>query len=140
MKKNITNFIITIIIAIILSMFLPWWSVMVAAFATGLFFSLKRFYVFLIPFLAITIFWIALATGVLCLITFQIGERIVAPHLKYEGGLALGRKNTMFVMWLALTFVSPIAALSPIFYILWQNIYNSWQLWQKDRKSKSCRS
>ncbi|MFT5747631.1 MAG: BASS family bile acid:Na+ symporter [Saprospiraceae bacterium] len=81
-----------------------------------------------------TIFWIAMATGVLCILNFQIGERIVSKELKYEGGLALGRKNTMFILWLALTFVSPIAALSPIFYILWQNLYNSFQLWQKGRR------
>lgn len=80
------------------------------------------------------ILWIALAAGGLCLINFQVGERMVAPNLKYEGGLALGRKNTMFTIWLALTFVSPLAALSPIFYIFWQNLYNSWQLWQKDRR------
>tara|TARA_R110002096_G_C14624120_1_gene724324 strand:+ start:2519 stop:2872 length:354 start_codon:yes stop_codon:yes gene_type:complete len=58
MKKNSIHFIITIIFAIALSLFLPWWSIMVAAFASGLFFSLKRFYVFLIPFLAVTLFWI----------------------------------------------------------------------------------
>ena len=79
----------------------------------------------------LTIFWIALATGGLCLLNFQVGERIGLPALQYEGGLALGRKNTMFILWVALTFISPIAALSPIFYILWQNLYNSWQLWQK---------
>lgn len=79
---------------------------------------------------------IAIGTGVLCLVNFQIGERIVSPSLKYEGGLALGRKNTMFVLWLALTFVSPIAALSPIFYILWQNLYNSFQLWEKERRER----
>ena len=58
MNKNIINFILTIVLAIFLSLFLPWWSIMVAAFASSLFFSLKRFYVFLIPFLAIALFWI----------------------------------------------------------------------------------
>lgn len=59
MKKNSTHFIITIILAIVLSLFLPWWSIMIAAFTSGLFFSLKHFYVFLIPFLAIALFWVA---------------------------------------------------------------------------------
>lgn len=81
-----------------------------------------------------TIIWIAVATGLLCIVNFQVGERIVSRDLKYEGGLALGRKNTMFILWLALTFVSPIAALSPIFYILWQNIYNSIQLWLQEKQ------
>ena len=58
MKKNSINFIATIIIALILSQFMPWWSVMVAAFVSSLFFSLKHLSVFLIPFLAIAFFWI----------------------------------------------------------------------------------
>ncbi len=58
MKKNIINFIATIILALILSQFLPWWSIMLAAFFTSLFFSLKRGAVFLIPFLAIALLWI----------------------------------------------------------------------------------
>jgi hypothetical protein len=61
MTKNIINFIATIIIALILSQFLPWWSVMVAAFATSLFFNLKGAWVFVIPFLAITLFWMVYA-------------------------------------------------------------------------------
>jgi len=55
--KPFLNFIVTIVVALILSQFLPWWSVMVAGFVTGLFFSLKRFAVFYIPFLAIFLFW-----------------------------------------------------------------------------------
>jgi hypothetical protein len=61
MTKNIINFIATIVIALILSQFLPWWSIMVAAFATSLFFNLKGASVFLVPFLAITLFWMVYA-------------------------------------------------------------------------------
>jgi len=61
MSKNIINFIATIIIAIILSQFLPWWSVMVASFATSLFIGLKRIAVFVVPFLAIMFYWIVYA-------------------------------------------------------------------------------
>ncbi|MCF7559660.1 hypothetical protein L3X39_03350 [Sabulilitoribacter multivorans] len=57
MRKNIVNFIATIIIAVILSQFLPWWSVMLASFITGLFLSLKRVAVLFVPFLAIAVFW-----------------------------------------------------------------------------------
>nr|WP_321222767.1 hypothetical protein [uncultured Psychroserpens sp.] len=56
-KKNIINFVVTIIIALILSQFLPWWSVMVAGFVSALFFSLKKAAVFFIPFFAIFCFW-----------------------------------------------------------------------------------
>ena len=61
MNKNIINFIATIIIAIILSQFLPWWSIMLAAFITGVSINLKQKAVFFIPFMAITIFWIVYA-------------------------------------------------------------------------------
>ena len=59
MNKNIINFIATIIFAIILSMVLPWWSVMVAAFISALLFSLKKTAVFVVPFLAIAFLWLA---------------------------------------------------------------------------------
>lgn len=57
MKKNIVNFIATILIALILSQFLPWWSVMVASFITGLLINLKHSAVFFVPFLAIALLW-----------------------------------------------------------------------------------
>ncbi len=61
MNKNLINFIATIVIALILSQFLLWWSVMVAGFTTSLFFSLKKSKVFFIPFLAIALFWMVYA-------------------------------------------------------------------------------
>ncbi len=61
MNKNSINFVATLVLALILSLFLPWWSVMLAAFLTGLFISLKKSAVFLIPFLAIACFWMVYA-------------------------------------------------------------------------------
>ena len=58
MKANTTNFRVTIVLAIILSLFLPWWSVMVAALASAIFVPLKRAAVFFAPFLAILLFWV----------------------------------------------------------------------------------
>lgn len=58
MSKNIINFTATIILAILLSIFLPWWSVMTAALTTALFVPLKKAAVFFVPFLAILLFWI----------------------------------------------------------------------------------
>ncbi|WP_298901613.1 hypothetical protein [uncultured Psychroserpens sp.] len=56
-KEHIINFIVTILLAFILSQFLPWWSIMVAGFVSALFFSLKKLAVFVVPFLAILLFW-----------------------------------------------------------------------------------
>ena len=61
MKKNSINFIATIIIALVLSQFLPWWSVMIASFLTSLLISLKRSAVFFVPFLAIALLWMVQA-------------------------------------------------------------------------------
>ena len=57
MRTNTTNFIITFFLAIILSLFLPWWSVMIAALLSGTLIPLKKTAVFFIPFLAILLFW-----------------------------------------------------------------------------------
>jgi len=57
MNKTIINFIATIVLAYVLSLVLPWWSVMTAALATALFIPLKRTAVFFVPFFAIVLFW-----------------------------------------------------------------------------------
>lgn len=57
MRKNSINFIITIVLAVILSQFLPWWSVMIAGFVSAVLIPLKKASVFFIPFVAILIFW-----------------------------------------------------------------------------------
>ncbi|GGG35994.1 hypothetical protein [Bizionia arctica] len=76
MTKNIINFIATIIIALILSQFLPWWSIMVAAFATSLFISLKRASVFVVPFLAISLFWMVHAFWLSSANDFILAQKI----------------------------------------------------------------
>ena len=58
MNKNIINFTATIVLALVLSLFLPWWSVMTAALTTALFIPLKKVAVFFVPFIAILLFWI----------------------------------------------------------------------------------
>ena len=58
MNRKLLNFVATIILAYILSLFMPWWSVMLAAFITSIFISLKKAAVFFMPFLAVTLLWI----------------------------------------------------------------------------------
>ncbi|MEJ2112456.1 MAG: hypothetical protein P8X62_01685 [Flavobacteriaceae bacterium] len=57
MKRSILNFIVTIFLALVLSEILPWWSIMIAAFATALFIPLKHSAVFFMPFSAIALLW-----------------------------------------------------------------------------------
>lgn len=57
MSNKTTNFLGTILLAVVFSFFMPWWSVMVAAFLTGLLVPLKKASVFVVPFLAILVYW-----------------------------------------------------------------------------------
>ena len=57
MKIKILNFIATLVLAVVFSFFLPWWSAMLAAFITAVVFSLKHAAVFFTPFLAVFVFW-----------------------------------------------------------------------------------
>lgn len=77
---------------------------------------------------------IAVCIGGLCILQFQLGARLGRPHFGIETSMALGRKNTMFALWIALTFIDPIVALGPICYIFWQNAYNSWQIYEVERR------
>jgi hypothetical protein len=58
MNRTLTNFIATLIIAFILSLFLPWWSIMLAAFLTAFLMPLKKAAVFIVPFLSVALLWI----------------------------------------------------------------------------------
>ncbi len=71
---------------------------------------------------------IFILTTVLCILLFQLGERLAPMDLALSAGLSLGRKNTMFSFWLAITFLEPVIAIGPILYILVQNLYNTYQM------------
>ncbi|RLD29532.1 MAG: hypothetical protein DRI75_03005 [Bacteroidetes bacterium] len=58
MNKKSINFLLTLFLAYILALFLPWWSVMVAALITSFLIPLKKATVFIIPFLAVSLLWI----------------------------------------------------------------------------------
>lgn len=57
----------------------------------------------------------------------RYGERVT-------GGQALGQKNTVFAIWLAYTFMTPVTAIAGGFYSVWHNIINTWQLYNKNHK------
>jgi hypothetical protein len=57
MKKSLTSLILTVLLAIVLNIFLPWWAIMLAAFLSGFLIDLKNVKVFLIPFLSIMLLW-----------------------------------------------------------------------------------
>lgn len=85
---------------------------------------------------------IALAGLVTCCLQFYLGKRIGGHYReRISGGQALGQKNTVLAIWMAYTYLNPLASVGPGSYVLWQNIINSWQLWKKrkqDAKKQLC--
>jgi len=61
MRPHLSNFLLTLVLAIVLSSFLPWWSVMLAAFISGAIVRLRNVSAFVVPFLAIAVFWMIYA-------------------------------------------------------------------------------
>ena len=47
---------------------------------------------------------------------------------KVTAGQALGQKNTVFAIWMAWTFMTPVTAIVGGLYSIWHNLYNSYQL------------
>lgn len=70
-----------------------------------------------------------------CAIQFYFGKAIGGRYNdRISGGQALGQKNTVFAIWMAYTYLTPLSSLGPGSYVLWQNVFNSWQLWRKRKK------
>ncbi len=80
------------------------------------------------------VFLIAAVSGLLCLFYFGLGWLIGGKNLRAEASQSLGQKNNAFTIWIALTFMSPLAALGPVFYVLFQNSYISWNLYHFNKK------
>lgn len=71
---------------------------------------------------------IAAFTFVLCAINFVVGRLIGGREFPREASQSLGQKNTTYTIYLALTYANPVVALGPTCYVLWHNLWNSWQL------------
>ena len=80
---------------------------------------------------------IAVVSLFLCILQFAVGKHI--GHFfqsTINAGQALGQKNTAFAIWIAYTYLNPVASVGPGCYILWQNIVNSWELWMQRKKEE----
>lgn len=77
---------------------------------------------------------IALAALVACCVQFFLGKTLGSIYDdRISGGQALGQKNTILAIWMAHTYLNPLSSVGPGSYVLWQNIFNSYQLWKKRR-------
>ena len=78
---------------------------------------------------------IALVTLVSCWAQFTIGRHIGKPSGDHiAAGQGIGQKNTVFAIWMAYTFLTPVTAIAGGFYSVWHNIFNSYQLYKKRKQ------
>lgn len=102
----------------------------------------------------LTIIWLLIGAFFACLLQFGLGKLIgyclpapskgrdyqdvlinpaAAPKTmagvsSITAGQAFGQKNTSLGVWMAHTYLNPMAALGAAAYIIWQNLFNSLQL------------
>ncbi|MDR1003385.1 MAG: bile acid:sodium symporter [Prevotellaceae bacterium] len=81
---------------------------------------------------------IAIAILLVCILQFWLGKCVGGHYAdRISGGQALGQKNTVLAIWMTYTYLNPVASVGPGTYVLWQNLFNSWQLWK--RRNQQCR-
>lgn len=80
------------------------------------------------------------AITLLMMINFLIGSLIAPKGHVVEGSLALGRKNTMLSIWIALEYLNPLLVLGPMIYIFAQNVFFSGQVWWIERRARKLAS
>ena len=84
-----------------------------------------------------TVLSVALVSLILCILNFAVGAVLGGERFRQESSQSLGQKNNSFVIWIALTFINPLVAMGPTFYILYHNIYNSWQIYRFERRRRN---
>lgn len=77
---------------------------------------------------------IALVSLCICVVNFGLGALLGGRGSWQEASQALGQKNNSFSIWIALTFISPLAAMGPTFYVLYHNLYNTWQIYRFEKR------
>ncbi len=86
------------------------------------------------PETSVMAFWATAGLSlVMCILNFSIGRQLSAGRYRRECSQLLGQKNTSLMICLALQFAGAMAALGPVFYILWHNTWNAWQMYRCDR-------
>lgn len=73
-------------------------------------------------------------SAILCIVQFSFGRWAGKRYgEKIAGGQSAGQKNTVLAIWMAQTYMNPVSSVIPASYVLWQNLFNSYQIWQKQR-------
>lgn len=75
--------------------------------------------------------WLAVIALVICIIQFGVGK-LLGRHYGdiMAGGQLLGQKNSAMGIWMSNTYLTPLASCVLAFYSIYQNLFNSWQIWK----------
>lgn len=85
----------------------------------------------------LTVFWLMVCALVVCCVLFTCGKWLGSLYdERVTGGQAMGQKNAILAAWLSQTYLSPITAVAASSYIVWQNMFNAWQLWMERRRAE----
>ena len=77
---------------------------------------------------------IAIISLIACIIQFSVGRWLGQKYQdEVSATQAYGQKNTVLIIWMGFTFLSPITSLAGGFYSIWHNVYNSYQLYKQDK-------
>lgn len=79
--------------------------------------------------------WMVVISVFLCFLQFFVGHRIGKRYGDYvAGGQSLGQKNTVLAIWMAQSYLIPLCSVVPTLYVIWQNLYNSFQMMQMEKR------
>lgn len=73
-------------------------------------------------------------SAALCVLLFFLGWYFDRKRHPIEGSQSMGQKNTMLVIWISQAYAGSVAALCPVFYVVWQNMVLSWMSRGKKKK------
>ena len=70
---------------------------------------------------------------VACFGQFLLGRLSEKERIEsLTAGQAMGQKNTGFMIWLGYNYLTPVTSVAGGLYAIWQNLFNSWELYQKE--------
>lgn len=68
-----------------------------------------------------------------CALQFLLGKKMGEKcGDRIAGGQMLAQKNSAMGIWMANTYLLPLASVYTALYSIWQNLFNSWQMWRHD--------
>ena len=76
---------------------------------------------------------IGVVSLVCCIFQFWFGRRVARGYGRRESitaGQALGQKNTGFIIWLGLSYMTPVTSVAGGLYAIWHNLVNSYELFE----------